>query len=656
MKKIIVLTPRTLALAAAGLVVASILIYVVVRQFRPGPEFVSLDTIAAALQAGDVTSMLVGADRVAVQLKDGTSTTALKETRISFLETLADLGLAAETLAGVDIRIAQPGFWSRTGPVLLGLLPLLLIGAFFFFMLRQAQAFGSQTFNFGRNKARMLEGENVSVAFSDVAGNEEAKFELEEVVEFLQTPERFLALGARIPKGVLLVGPPGTGKTLMAKAVAGEAEVPFFNISGSEFVEMFVGVGARRVRDLFSQAVKNAPCIIFVDEIDAVGRRRGAGMGGSHDEREQTLNQILVEMDGFDTSTEVIVMAATNRPDILDPALLRPGRFDRRVTMDMPDMKGRRAILDVHVKGKPLDEDVELDTVARHSAGFVGADIENLVNEAAIYAARHNRRTIVMEDFEEAIERVRVGPERKSRQVSDREREILAYHHAGHALVMHYLPEHDPVHRITIVPRGRKGGYSHSLPENELHLYNTERINAMLSATLAGRLAEQQHFGEVTTEATDDLDRVTRLARTMITQWGMSPELGPIQFGQREEMVFLGSEITEYRNYGEKTAEEIDNAVRKVVTEASDRAQALLAEHAEELDRLAVFLLARETVEAADLEAILSGELTADMVTDEPATVGQTEPETPPDQAHAAESGDAKDKGANIGGTVPNPI
>ena len=656
MKKIIVLTPRTLALAAAGLVVASILIYVVVRQFRPGPEFVSLDTIAAALQAGDVTSMLVGADRVAVQLKDGTSTTALKETRISFLETLADLGLSAETLAGVDIRIAQPGFWSRTGPVLLGLLPLLLIGAFFFFMLRQAQAFGSQTFNFGRNKARMLEGENVSVAFSDVAGNEEAKFELEEVVEFLQTPERFLALGARIPKGVLLVGPPGTGKTLMAKAVAGEAEVPFFNISGSEFVEMFVGVGARRVRDLFSQAVKNAPCIIFVDEIDAVGRRRGAGMGGSHDEREQTLNQILVEMDGFDTSTEVIVMAATNRPDILDPALLRPGRFDRRVTMDMPDMKGRRAILDVHVKGKPLDEDVELDTVARHSAGFVGADIENLVNEAAIYAARHNRRTIVMEDFEEAIERVRVGPERKSRQVSDREREILAYHHAGHALVMHYLPEHDPVHRITIVPRGRKGGYSHSLPENELHLYNTERINAMLSATLAGRLAEQQHFGEVTTEATDDLDRVTRLARTMITQWGMSPELGPIQFGQREEMVFLGSEITEYRNYGEKTAEEIDNAVRKVVTEASGRAQALLAEHAEELDRLAVFLLARETVEAADLEAILSGELTADMVTDEPATVGQTEPETPPDQAHAAESGDAKDKGANIGGTVPNPI
>ena len=361
-------------------------------------------------------------------------------------------------------------------------------------------------------------------------------------------------------------------------------------------------------------------------------------------------------MDGFDTSTEVIVMAATNRPDILDPALLRPGRFDRRVTMDTPDMKGRRAILDVHVKGKPLDEDVELDTVARHSAGFVGADIENLVNEAAIYAARNNRRTIVMEDFEEAIERVRVGPERKSRQVSDREREILAYHHAGHALVMHYLPEHDPVHRITIVPRGRKGGYSHSLPENEMHLYNTERINAMLSATLAGRLAEQQHFGEVTTEATDDLDRVTRLARTMITQWGMSPELGPIQYGQREEMVFLGSEITEYRNYGEKTAEEIDNAVRKVVTEASDRAQALLAEHAEELDRLAVFLLARETVEAADLEAILSGELTADMVRDEPAALGQAEPETPPDQAHATESGDAKDKGANIGGTVPNPI
>ena len=655
MKKIIVLTPRTLALAAAGLIVASVLIYMVVRQFRPGPEFASLDTVAASLQAGDVTSMLVGGDRVEVRLKDGTSAIALKEAGISFLETLADLGLSADVLAGVDIRIAQPGFWSRTGPILFALLPLLLIGAFFFFMLRQAQAFGSQTFNFGRNKARMLEGENVSVAFSDVAGNEEAKFELEEVVEFLQTPERFLALGARIPKGVLLVGPPGTGKTLMAKAVAGEAGVPFFNISGSEFVEMFVGVGARRVRDLFAQAVKNAPCIIFVDEIDAVGRRRGAGMGGSHDEREQTLNQILVEMDGFDTSTEVIVMAATNRPDILDPALLRPGRFDRRVTMDMPDMKGRRAILDVHVKGKPLADDVELDTVARHSAGFVGADIENLVNEAAIHAARHSRRTIVMEDFEEAIERVRVGPERKSRQVSEREREILAYHHAGHALVMHYLPEHDPVHRITIVPRGRKGGYSHSLPENEMHLYNTERINAMLAATLGGRLAEQQHFGEVTTESTDDLDRVTRLARTMITQWGMSPELGPIQYGQREEMVFLGSEITEYRNYGEKTAEEIDNAVRKVVGEASARAQALLAEHAEELDRLAVFLLARETVESADLEAILGGELTADMVRNEPAAVGQAEPEAPPDQEQVAKSG-AKDKGANIGGTVPNPI
>lgn len=644
-------------MAAVALVVLIAAGLYVWRQMVGGPEYASLDTIVAAAKAGEIQSLLVRTDRVIAVMQNGSSSTALKETDVSFLETLSGLGVTPEQLASIEFRSAQPGFWQRNGSILFTFLPLLLIGAFFFFILRQAQSMGSQTFSFGRSRARMTDGDEVDIAFSDVAGNEEAKLELEEVVEFLQAPERFLALGARIPKGVLLVGPPGTGKTMMAKAVAGEAKVPFFTLSGSEFVEMFVGVGARRVRDLFSQATKHAPCIIFVDEIDAVGRRRGAGMGGSHDEREQTLNQILVEMDGFDTSTEIIVIAATNRPDILDPALLRPGRFDRRITMDPPDVKGRRAILDVHVKGKPLADEVDLDVVAKQSAGFVGADIENLVNEAAIFAARHGRKQIAMADFQEAIERVQVGPERKSRQVSAREREILAYHHAGHALVMHYVPEHDPVHKITIVPRGMKGGYSRSLPETETRLLTIEKIQALLTASMGGMTAERLHFGEVTTESTDDLDRVTKLARTMVTQWGMSETLGPIQYGQREEMVFLGSEITEYRNYGEKTAECIDEEVQSYVTQAQEEALTILTEHRTELERVAEYLLEHETIEADEFVAILEGRQAPDRGTPAPSAipVDQDQKENASSDQRADE-GESKDKGVDLGGTVPAPI
>ena len=441
----------------------------------------------------------------------------------------------------------------------------------------------------------------------DVAGVDESKEELSEIVEFLKEPQKFVSLGARIPKGVLLVGAPGTGKTLMAKAVAGEAGVPFFSISGSEFVEMFVGVGASRVRDLFDQAKRHSPCIVFVDEIDAVGRYRGAGLGGSHDEREQTLNQILVEMDGFDTDTNVIVVAATNRPDILDPALLRPGRFDRRVVLDAPDIRGREAIFRVHTRGKPVSAEVDLEVLAQGTPGFVGADIENVVNEAAILAARHGKRRIEMPDFQEAIERVIAGPERRSRVISDEEREIFAYHEAGHAVVAYALPRCDPVRKISIVARGMAGGYTLTLPQEDRYIMQRGKMEQEMSKMLGGRAAEELVFAEISTGASDDLDKSTRLARSMVMRYGMSEKLGPLVYGRKEELVFLGKEIGEQRDYSEAMAKSIDDEVKQFVTEAYDRAMDALREHRDGLDRVARALLDRETLSSEEFEAAMEG-------------------------------------------------
>ena len=503
------------------------------------------------------------------------------------------------------IKITSPSFWSRLPGILLTFLPIIFIVAILFYFLRQAQGGNNQAMSFGKSKARMFTGNRPSVTFLDVAGVDEAKEELGEVVEFLKYPEKFAALGARIPKGVLLVGPPGTGKTLLAKAVAGEAGVPFFNISGSEFVEMFVGVGASRVRDLFEQAKRNSPCIVFIDEIDAVGRHRGAGLGGSHDEREQTLNQILVEMDGFETNTNVIIVAATNRPDILDPALLRPGRFDRQVMLDKPDIKGRIAILDVHAKGKPMDSGISLEVIAKQTPGFSGADLANLVNESCILAARRGKKKVTMSEFDEAVDRVIAGPERKSRVISEREREIIAYHEAGHALVGYLLPNADPPYKVSIVSRGMAGGFTRFLPEEDRHLYTKTQFKDMLAALLGGMASEELTFDEATTGPQDDLQKVTTLSRQMVTQWGMSEHLGPRTFGRKEEMVFLGREISETRNYSEKVAEEIDEEVRHIVDEAYKSATYQLTKHRDKLEQLVKVLREEETIEGAALQAIL---------------------------------------------------
>ena len=495
------------------------------------------------------------------------------------------------------------------GLLITALLPVLLIGAFIFFMMRQAQGTNNQAMSFGKSRARMFLGNKTVVTFNDVAGVDEAKQELTEVVEFLKYPEKFNSLGARIPRGVLLVGPPGTGKTLLARAVAGEAGVPFFSISGSEFVEMFVGVGASRVRDLFEQAKRNSPCIVFVDEIDAVGRQRGAGLGGSHDEREQTLNQILVEMDGFDTNTNVIVVAATNRPDVLDPALLRPGRFDRQVVLDRPDIKGRREILNVHIKGKPLDKTVDLEALARRSPGFSGADLANLVNEAAILAARRNKKSIGMAEFNEAIDRVIAGPERRSRIITDEEKEIIAYHEGGHAVVQRVLPKCDPVTKVTIVSRGMALGYTMSLPEEDRYLHSKSEFEDKIAGMLGGNVSEQIVFGDTTTGSSNDIEKATSLARAMVTQYGMSEKLGPLQFGKKEEMIFLGREISEQRNYSDEVAAKIDAEVREIIDRAYDRAREALTAHRDVLDKLATLLVEKETIEAEEFEALFDGVL-----------------------------------------------
>ena len=665
------------------IIVAVIAIFFAVFS-RGSVEEKDLTSVITDIKSGQVAEIVVSGNKIEVSRSDGQKYIAIKEDQASFYQVLEASGIDPAT---VKIQVKGPSGFSNVISWVVPFLPILLIAIFFLFMMRQAQGGANQTMNFGRSRARLFVGSRSTVTFADVAGEDEAKTELQEVVEFLRFPERFLALGARIPRGLLLVGPPGTGKTLLARAVAGEAGVPFFSISGSEFVEMFVGVGAARVRDLFDQAKRNAPCIVFVDEIDAVGRHRGAGLGGGHDEREQTLNQILVEMDGFDTNTNIIVIAATNRPDILDPALLRPGRFDRRVVLDLPDIKGREQILAVHTKGKPLSPDVDLSVVAKQTAGFSGADLANLVNEAAILAARGNKKVISPKEIEESIDRVIAGPERKSRTITPREKEITAYHEGGHALAAHFLPNADPVHKVSIVARGMMGGYTRMLPAEDRYLWSRSQFEDMLSVALAGRVAEEMVFGDVTTGASNDLEHATKLAREMVTRYAMTTaetpheeisistlfdqarngEVATIEvygddllvftksgrtmksrkeagvslvdaleragiktgpdgvnvvvkgsiglgglslrvYGKRQEMVFLGKEITEERDYSDRIAEVIDNQVDSLIRHAYDKAKDVLTAQRDKLDRLAKYLIQNESVEGDALARLLSGE------------------------------------------------
>ena len=563
-------------------------------------------------------SSRVGSDRLYSRIGNDTDVINL----------LVESGVEIGPPSGVSVTFEGSSGLSSLLGLLLNFLPLIIFGGLILFMMRQAQGSNNQTMSFGRSRARMAAPNRPGVTFTDVAGVEEAKTELEEVVEFLKYPERFLSLGAKIPKGVLLVGQPGTGKTLLARAVAGEAGVPFFHISGSEFVEMFVGVGAARVRDLFDQAKRNSPCIVFVDEIDAVGRHRGAGLGGGHDEREQTLNQILVEMDGFEPNNNVIVLAATNRPDILDPALLRPGRFDRRVTLDLPDIKGREAILKVHSAGKPIAPEVTLDNLAKETPGFSGADLANLVNEAAILAARANKKSIFMTEFEEAVDRIVAGPERKSRIISPREKEMTAYHEAGHALVAHTLPHADRVHKISIVSRGNMGGHTSLLPDEDRYLWTKNQFGDMLSVMMGGRVAEEMIFSEVTTGASNDIERATKVALSMVKRYGMSESLGPRTFGKVQEMVFLGREISEERDYGDKIAEEIDDEVRILIKLAYERAQEILVTNKPKLVLLSEYLIEHETISGANMARLLDdGAIGDDPGT--PAIPPDAPPETP---------------------------
>ena len=570
-----------------------------------------LTTVLSRAENDEISRITVDGDRLLIEPRQNPDQllVAAKEPGTSIFEILQAAGInPAEKGILVEVRRGS-GLGNLFG-ILLQFLPLIFFGFILLFMMRQAQGTNNQALGFGRSRARMFTGNRPTVMFSDVAGVEESKTELQEVVEFLKYPERFLALGAHIPKGVLMVGPPGIGKTLLSRAVAGEAGVPFFSISGSEFVEMFVGVGASRVRDLFEQAKRNSPSIVFVDEIDAVGRHRGAGLGGGHDEREQTLNQILVEMDGFDTSTNVIVIAATNRPDILDPALLRPGRFDRRVVLDLPDINGRVAILGVHSKGKPLAEEVDLERLARQTPGFSGADLANLVNEAAILAARRQKKAVTMDELLESVDRVTMGPERRTRVISQREKEIVAYHEGGHALVGHLLEHGDPVQKISIISRGMAAGYTKSLPEEDRMFLSRVQLLDRITMALGGRVAEEITFGEadVTTGASSDLEHVTQTARAMVTRYGMGENLMPRTFGKREEMIFLGREISEQRDYSDKVAEEIDDQVQAIIIEAHSTAKRLLTDNYAKLAQIARHLIQHETVEGPALEELFASD------------------------------------------------
>ena len=661
------------------IIVAVVAIFFTFFQAPSGSQGIAISQVIQMAKDRQIRTIEINEDSLRIVDIGGRVYSSRKETSASIFDLLENAGA---DVTGVEIGVKGTSGLGNVFGILINFLPLIFFGAIILFMMRQAQGSSNQTMSFGRSRARMFVGNKPSVTFADVAGIEEAKQELHEVVEFLRFPERFVSLGARIPKGVLLVGPPGTGKTLLGMAVAGEAGVPFFNISGSEFVEMFVGVGASRVRDLFDQAKRNSPCIVFIDEIDAVGRHRGAGLGGGHDEREQTLNQILVEMDGFDTGVNVIVLAATNRPDILDPALLRPGRFDRRVVLDAPDINGRYAILNVHAKGKPLAEDVSLNTVAQQTPGFSGADLANLINEAAILAARRGKKELGPDEFAEAIDRVIAGPERKSRVITVKEKEITAYHEAGHALVAHLLPDADPVHKVSIIARGGMGGYTRLLPTEDRYLMTKGQFKDMLATSLGGRVAEELTFNIVTTGASNDLEHATSLSRQMVTRYGMSDAvdydempinqvldeiqkgnidsievygndllvetkdgqafrsrkegdfslveylgsqngkklhkdvrlyvrsskalggLGPRTFGKKEELVFLGREISEQRDYSDKIAEEIDDEVHNLIQAAYHTATDLLKTHAQKLAQIANYLIANETVEGKELKEL----------------------------------------------------
>ena len=598
---------------------------------------ISISQLAQQIKAGEVAEIVVSSNRqqVVVRYEDGQRPSGRANVSgvSSVEETLRSYGVPESSLSDGALtityeRASQFGGWVS---IIGFLIPALLMIVLMFFIFRQAQGSNNQAMSFGKSRARMFTSDHPTVNFGDVAGAQEAKEELQEVVEFLREPEKFVRFGARIPKGVLLVGSPGTGKTLLAKAVSGEAGVPFFSIAGSEFVEMFVGVGASRVRDLFEQAKRHSPCIIFIDEIDAVGRQRGAGLGGSHDEREQTLNQILVEMDGFDTDTHVIILAATNRPDILDPALMRPGRFDRRVVIDRPDIQGREEIFKVHLRGKPVSSNINVQQLAKATPGFVGADIENTVNEAALLAARRGRKNIGMSEFQEAVERVQLGPERKSRVITAEEREIIAYHETGHALVSHFLPGAPPLRKITIIPRGMGLGLTWYMEDDNL-LPNKTQLLAQIASTLGGRIAEEIVFGEVTAGASNDLQRVTQIARTMVTQYGMSENLGLRVYGQKQELVFLGREISEQRDYSDALAEQIDKEVREIIDRQYDRAREILLTNRAVMDRVAEALLDAENLEADEFLALVEGQ-------ERPFS----SPDTPRRPKHASAKGESPD-------------
>lgn len=590
------------------MIISSSLLFVYFLQSKQGknPQELTLDQTVTRIKNKDIKEASFKASQVDVVDKEGVkyfATIGSDATRESLLKEITAVNEANPSYIKTTDEPQSSG-WGWI--LLINALPFLLLIGFLAFTLRQMQAGGNKALSFGKSKAKLLNNQQKRVTFKDVAGVEEAKEELEEIIEFLKDPQKFQKLGGRIPKGVLMVGPPGTGKTLLAKAVAGEANVPFFSISGSDFVEMFVGVGASRVRDLFEQGKKNAPCIIFIDEIDAVGRHRGAGLGGGHDEREQTLNQLLVEMDGFESNDGVILMASTNRPDVLDPALLRPGRFDRQVIVSYPDVRGREGILKVHTRKIPLDESINVNVIARGTPGFTGADLANLVNEAALNAARRNQKVVTMFDLEYAKDKVMMGPERRSMVVSDKERRLTAIHEAGHAIVGMNIPESDPVHKVTIVPRGRALGVTYYLPEQDVLGRTKEELQAMIANAMGGRIAEELYIGRITTGASNDIERATELARQMVCTYGMS-DLGPLAFGKKEEQIFLGREISQHRDFSEDTAIKIDQEVRRIISEQYERAKQILTDNKQAMEDLTQALLERETLDSVQIRRIAAG-------------------------------------------------